>query len=83
MAMTTNNGIANVAPKKDKRVWRDVVVESGGRRLAGSYAVASGRIYVRYGERAKATQIGVSTPELLARLMIIEMAGATGEGTVR
>jgi hypothetical protein len=64
-----------MAPKKDKRVWRDVVVESGGRRLAGSYAVASGTIYVRYGERAKATQIGGSTPELLARLMIIEIAG--------
>ena len=56
---------------------RDVVVEIGGRRLAGSYAVASGRIYVRYGERAKAMQIGVSTPELLARSIIIEIAGET------
>ena len=63
--------------KKDKRVWRDIVFDSGDQSYAGSYAVARRKVYVRSGIREKATQIGRSTPELLARFMIIEISGET------
>jgi hypothetical protein len=66
-----------MSPKKDKRVWRDIVFDSGDQSYAGSYAVARRMVYVRSGIREKATQIGRSTPELLARFMIIEISGET------
>jgi hypothetical protein len=36
-----------VAPKKDKRVWRELAFESGGRKFEGSYAVARRMVDVR------------------------------------
>jgi hypothetical protein len=69
-----------VLPKTDKRNWRDLVVENAGRRLAGSYAVRRGIVYVRLGERDKAAQIGGLPPESLARMMIVEIANEKKRG---
>jgi hypothetical protein len=69
-----------VAPEKDKRIWRALVFEKGGRQLAGSYAVAQGMVYVRSGEREKAAQSGAAPAELIARMMIAEIAGETKRG---
>jgi hypothetical protein len=61
----------------DIRIWRKLKVEHKDRVLLGSYAYTPEdqivEVRSRSGER-KATQLGGSTPETLARLMLIELA---------
>jgi hypothetical protein len=57
------------------RAWRTISVPFDDRTLIGSYASRDGVVEVRSlkGER-KATPIGGSTPESLARCMLMELA---------
>ena len=65
-------------PFKSKiRIWKKLKAEHGNRVLVGTYAYtdADQTVEVRSlsGQR-RATQLGGSTPETLARLMLIELA---------
>jgi hypothetical protein len=63
--------------KSKIRIWKKLKAEHGHRVLVGSYAYtdADQTVEVRSlsGQR-RATQLGGSTPETLARLMLIELA---------
>jgi hypothetical protein len=63
--------------KSKIRTWKKLKVEHKGRTLLGSYAYTKADQIVEVrsikGER-KATQLGGSTPESLARLMLLELA---------
>ena len=56
-----------MAPEKDKRIWRELVFENGGRQLAGSYAVAQGMVTLREDAWAKACA-GLTTVEEILRV---------------
>jgi hypothetical protein len=63
--------------KSKIRIWKKLKAEHGHRVLVGSYAYtdADQTVEVRsLGGQRKATQLGGSTPETLARLMLIELA---------
>jgi YD repeat-containing protein len=63
--------------KSKIRIWRKLTVEHGGQTFVGSYTytAADQTVEIRSlkGER-KATQLGGSTPEALAKFMLIELA---------
>jgi hypothetical protein len=63
--------------KSKIRLWKKLKVGHGHRVLLGSYAYTEADQIVEVrswtGER-KATHLGGSTPEILARLMLIELA---------
>ena len=83
--LITNGSHANMSPRlggvmpfKSKiRIWKKLKAEHGNRVLVGTYAYtdADQTVEVRSlsGQR-RATQLGGSTPETLARLMLIELA---------
>jgi hypothetical protein len=84
--LITNGSHANMSARlgggvmtfKSKiRIWKKLKAEHGHRVLVGSYAYtdADQTVEVRSlsGQR-RATQLGGSTPETLARLMLIELA---------
>ena len=52
-------------------VWHNTKSEYGD----GSWAIIDGMVFVRTGHGQKATQIGGSNPEGLARILIRELAG--------
>ena len=66
-----------MASKSKIRAWNRLMVKHKGRTLMGSYAYTEVDQIVEVrsisGGR-KATQLGGSTPETLARLMLIELA---------
>ena len=63
--------------KSKIRIWKKLKAEHGHRVLVGSYAYTDAdqtvEVRSRSGQR-RATQLGGSTPETLARLMLIELA---------
>ena len=57
-------------------VWQTSKSEYG----TGSWAIIDGLVMVRTAHGTKATQIGGSNPEGLARILIRELAGACQDG---
>jgi hypothetical protein len=55
------------------RLWRRIETTHNGRLLVGSYSLANGMVYVRALDREKVAQIGGSTPESIARMMLGEI----------
>jgi hypothetical protein len=53
-----------------------VVYSDGDREHVGYYTVDNGMVTVRYGDSSKSTQVGGSTPAVLARLLLRELVGA-------
>ena len=61
--------------KSKIRIWKTFKVEHEGRTLVGSYACRDQLVEVRSMKGArKATQLDGSTPEYLAKLMLLELA---------
>jgi hypothetical protein len=58
-------------------VWRTSQSEWG----TGSWAIIDGMVFVRTCNGQKATQIGGSNPEGLARILIRELAGECQRGS--
>ena|ERR1700716_2162957 len=54
--------------------WKTLEIEINGRTVTGSYACEGPILNVRTGNGQKATQLGGSTPESLARIMLRELA---------
>jgi hypothetical protein len=54
--------------------WKTLEIEINGRTVTGSYACEGPILNVRTGNGQKATQLGGSTPEGLARIMLRELA---------
>jgi hypothetical protein len=63
--------------------WNNVEIEKNGKRHAGKYRVEGGIITVTYdaeGGGHKATQVGNSEPERLAKLMLTELVTELRKG---
>ena len=70
--------------KKPSPESRDVVIDRDGKQHTGHYTVEGGVVRVRYfggtaiGGVSKATQVGNSSPERVARLLLAELVGEHG-----
>jgi hypothetical protein len=65
------------------RVWRRIETKHNGRTIVGSYSIANGMVYVRALNCEKAAQIGGSTPELIARMVLNEIPGDIESGMLK
>jgi len=55
----------------------DIEVEEFGQRYGGTYSLRGDMVTVRYGATKKATQIGNSRPDYVARSLLLEMVRET------
>lgn len=51
----------------------EVSVTRNGRTYTGHYAIKNDMITVRYKDQKKTTQVGGTDPDILAKLLLIEM----------
>lgn len=59
-----------MSKKQPQPMSRDVAVERDGKTHTGSYTVERGVVRVSYRDGSKATQVGNSSPERVARLLL-------------
>jgi hypothetical protein len=57
-----------------KAKWHHVTTEFNGRQISATYSVSRGAITVSTARDSKSTQVGGSTPAILARMLLRELA---------
>ena len=57
------------------RVESPFTVNFKGKEYSGDYQIADGIVTVFHDGKSKSTQVGGSQPEMLARLLLLEMVG--------
>ena len=54
--------------------WHQVTTEFNGRQISGTYSVSRGAVTVSTAHDSKSTQVGGSTPAILAKILLRELA---------
>lgn len=57
-----------------KQTGTEITAPVNGRRVTGRFSCSAGILTVSYGGQERTTQLGNFTPELLAKILLTEMA---------